>query len=335
MKKTSNTSTNIVEYIQQHAQATPKELARSLDVSVQMVHRSLKKLVLDGVLEKKGSAPQVFYSVNQVMPQETKTERLVSLEDEERALIEHNFYHMSPDGRELIGVDAFIIWCHQRAYDVTQKAKEYVATYKRYHAGAIETEGLNATSKILSTFKKENRCLDTLIYLYPYSLPVFGKTKISEILFHAKQNQDERLMRKAFDMMKENMYRVIEHINPDAIGFIPPTLQRKKQIMKELQSYLHLNRPLIRIEKIKTPVIVQQKTLKSIEDRIINADRTMVVINTNRSPYKKVLLIDDFTGSGSTLNEIAKKIKHQHIAETVVGLTLTGSVNGFDVIREV
>jgi predicted amidophosphoribosyltransferase len=131
------------------------------------------------------------------------------------------------------------------------------------------------------------------------------------------------------------MYRVIEHINPDAIGFIPPTLQRKKQIMKELQSYLYLNRPLIRIEKIKTPVIVQQKTLKSIEDRIINADRTMVVIHTNRSPYKKVLLIDDFTGSGSTLNEIAKKIKHQHIAETVVGLTLTGSVNGFDVIREV
>jgi predicted transcriptional regulator len=64
MKKTNNTSSNIVSYIQKHAQATPKELAGCIGVSLQMVHRSLKKLVSEGVLEKKGSPPQVFYSLN-------------------------------------------------------------------------------------------------------------------------------------------------------------------------------------------------------------------------------------------------------------------------------
>jgi predicted amidophosphoribosyltransferase len=242
---------------------------------------------------------------------------------------------MTPDGRELFGVEAFTQWCTQRKYDVAQKAQEYIEVYKKYNSGDIEKEGLDATSKVINAFTKQNTYLDKLIYLYPYSLPVFGKTKISEMLFHAKQSQDEKLMRKTFDMMREKLLSLIEHIQPDAIGFIPPTLMRKKQIMKELQNYLSLDFPFIQIQKIKTPITVQQKSLKNIDDRIMNADKTMIVLNTKTGAYKKVLLIDDFTGSGSTLNEIAKKIKKQDIAKVVIGLTLTGSLNGFDVIREI
>jgi predicted amidophosphoribosyltransferase len=51
--------------------------------------------------------------------------------------------------------------------------------------------------------------------------------------------------------------------------------------------------------------------------------------------YNKVLLIDDAVGSGATLNEIAKKIKDLKIAKEVIGLAITGSFKGFDVISEV
>ena len=48
-----------------------------------------------------------------------------------------------------------------------------------------------------------------------------------------------------------------------------------------------------------------------------------------------ILLIDDALGSGATLNETAQKIKNQKLAETVIGLAITGSFSGFDVISEV
>ena len=51
--------------------------------------------------------------------------------------------------------------------------------------------------------------------------------------------------------------------------------------------------------------------------------------------FKKVIIIDDFTGSGATLNILAKKIKQQKIAQEVIGLTITGSMNGFEVVKEI
>ena len=48
-----------------------------------------------------------------------------------------------------------------------------------------------------------------------------------------------------------------------------------------------------------------------------------------------MLLIDDALGSGATLNETAQKIKSQRLAETVIGLAITGSFSGFEIISEV
>lgn len=333
MKNSNNTEVKILDYIQANTQATPKEMAESIGVSPQMIHRTLRKLVDESIIEKIGTAPQVHYR------HISKTFKVLSdlsqnFDIDEKRIIEENFYTITPDGKELFGMKAFTTWCAQRKYDVTKKAEEYVEMYKKYNSGNTEKTGLDATSKIQSSFTKENIFLDTLIYLYPYSLPVFGKTKISEMLFHAKQNQDAQLMKRVFEMIHNKLMTVIEHIKPDAIGFIPPTLTRKKQLMKELQSFLKIGIPLISIQKIKTPITIQQKSLKNIDDRIINAEHTMIVSNT-KSTYKKILLIDDFTGSGATLNQIAKKCKQQKVADVVVGLTLTGSVNGFEVIREI
>lgn len=84
---------------------------------------------------------------------------------------------------------------------------------------------------------------------------------------------------------------------------------------------------------MKTPVIVPQKTLNKLEDRIENAKRTIMVDETKK--FKTVLLIDDALGSGATINETAKKIKSQKLAEIIIGLAVTGSFSGFEVISEV
>ena len=51
---------------------------------------------------------------------------------------------------------------------------------------------------------------------------------------------------------------------------------------------------------------IPQKTLRKLEDRIINAKQT-IVVDPNQKINLNVLIIDDATGSGATLNEIAKK----------------------------
>jgi predicted amidophosphoribosyltransferase len=46
------------------------------------------------------------------------------------------------------------------------------------------------------------------------------------------------------------------------------------------------------------------------------------------------LILDDAIGSGATINEIAKKVKDKKVAQHVVGLAITGSYKGFEVISE-
>jgi len=54
------------------------------------------------------------------------------------------------------------------------------------------------------------------------------------------------------------------------------------------------------------------------------------------SSQKHILLIDDAVGSGATLNETAKKIRDKKMCQgKIIGITITGSFNGFDVISEV
>ena len=88
------------------------------------------------------------------------------------------------------------------------------------------------------------------------------------------------------------------------------------------------------VAKVKTEIIVPQKTLSRLEDRIENAKHTIIVDDTKL--YNNILLIDDAVGSGSTLNETAKQIKDKNLLSgTIIGLAITGSFKGFDVISEV
>jgi predicted amidophosphoribosyltransferase len=54
------------------------------------------------------------------------------------------------------------------------------------------------------------------------------------------------------------------------------------------------------------------------------------------SGSKHILLIDDAVGSRATLNAIAKKllVGNSNI-ELIIGFAIVGSINGFEVIREI
>ncbi|HMH23615.1 MAG TPA: hypothetical protein VK563_17635 [Puia sp.] len=70
-----------------------------------------------------------------------------------------------------------------------------------------------------------------------------------------------------------------------------------------------------------------------MEERIRNAENSFAI--TDRRSFNHVVLIDDAVGSGSTLNEIAGKIKNKGVAQKITGLAIVGSFKGFDVITDI
>jgi hypoxanthine phosphoribosyltransferase len=107
------------------------------------------------------------------------------------------------------------------------------------------------------------------------------------------------------------------------------------QFLDVLRSNLNLKIPELVAMKVMGSTRIAQKTLRRLEDRIINAKQT-IAVNPRQLIDSNVLIIDDAAGSGATLNEIAKKVKNISSKKIkVIGYSVVGSFKGFDVISEV
>jgi hypothetical protein len=311
-----------------------------LTLSPQAVHKQLKSLVANRRLQKIGKPPAVFYLLAESTPQPASTSRQIIQPDAghlaptQRRLIDERYLYISPVGQLHYGMTGFELWCEKTNQPIHKTAQEYLITLKKYDAA--RTHGLiDGRIKFQQTFT--DSYLDEIFYIDFYSIERFGKTKLGQLLLHAKQSQSVPLMQQLVTTIRPYILDLIARYNIDAVGFIPPTVKRQTQLMTEVQRRLRLNLPRVAIVKAQgdaTRIPVAQKTLPKLADRIENARRTIVV--TERQAYKNILLIDDAVGSGATLHETAKKIKAQQLCiGTIIGLAITGSYKGFDVIAEV
>jgi predicted amidophosphoribosyltransferase len=231
----------------------------------------------------------------------------------------------------LAGLDGFFVWCQERKLDPVKTAITYKKTVNKYQKYA--KQGLiDGMYKMKSTF--DEVALNKVFYIDFYATEIFGKTKLGQLLLFAKQSQNRKLINELADIIKPSVLKVIKEYNVDGVGFIPPTVKRELQLIRQIQKRLNLDTRTLVINKVKTPVAVPQKTLNKIEDRVINARETIVVEASGS--YSNILLIDDAVGSGSTLNETAKKIRQRGLCRgQIIGLAITGSFKGFEVISEV
>ena len=215
--------------------------------------------------------------------------------------------------------------------DPIKTSQEYITTIKKYDR--FRKNGLiNGMMKIKKTFKKV--FLDKIFYLDFYSIERFGKTKLGQKLLYSKQSQNKELINELIIEIRRLILKVIDKYNINGILFIPPSVKREIQFMKALEKQLRLPIKTLAVGKVKTPIIIPQKTLNKLEDRIENAKQTIVV--EDRNLYKNILLVDDAVGSGATLNEVAKQIKQKNLCTgQIISLAITGSFKGFDVISEV
>jgi len=322
----SKTSYKILEYIKQKGQASGNELTNHFDITSRAIRKQLSSLLNEGKIYKIGRPPKVFY----LLAEDKIKKEDNTVDEKTRKIIDENFLNITPSGERQEGFEGFINWCLKRKDPLEKTAKEYVDTLKKYKR--YKKDGLiNGMHKLKGTFP--DTAVDKLFYLDFYSIKRFGKTKLGQLLLYAKQSQNRGLIKELVDQIRPQIEELIMKYKIEAVGFIPPTVKREIQLMRELERQLHLTNPKVSLVKVKTPVIVPQKTLNKLEDRIENAKRTIIVDDTKK--FKTVLLIDDALGSGATINETAKKIKNQGLADTIIGLAITGSFSGFEVISEV
>lgn len=327
LMKNTNTAHKIIEYIREKGQATANELVGFLMISERAVFKQLSNLIAKDRLAKIGKPPKVFYLLSETRKETVEIEIPKVL----KKIIDKNFLIITPSGERKEGSGGFFYWCQKTKQPLLKMAEVYGKTFREYER--FRKNGfINGNQKMKSTFK--DVYLDEVFYLDFYALPIFGKTKLGQLLLYAKQSQDKFLMKELFERIKPRIEYLVKRYKIDGIGFIPPTVKRKAQFMKEMEKNIYFNARKINIVKAKTEISVPQKTLNKLEDRVENASKTIIIDDLGN--YKNILLIDDAVGSGATLNETAAQIRRRNICQgKIIGLSITGSLKGFDVISEV
>lgn len=320
----------LIKYLSVNGEATIADLVENMNVSRQMLHRVVKKMIEDDYLVKIGTPPKVYYKLKKT-PSYTTKEHL--LDAREISFLEEHFLLITETGDRLKGIDAMQFWCTRQRLPLEKTVKEFITTKKKYLQYFLPNGLIDGTDKIKNTKGFEKIGIDKMLYCDFYAIERFGKTLLGTLLHFAKQGQNKNLMNEIIDIVKERITKLIKEKKIDAVGFIPPTIKRHLQFMQVLQKGLNIPLPNVNLVKVSGAIPIPQKALSKIEDRIINAQVSIIIKDTRK--FNKILLIDDAVGSGATINESAVKLKFKETAKTVIGLAITGSFKGFDVIQEV
>jgi hypothetical protein len=320
----------ILQLFENQEDLTVKEIVTKLETSKQMVHIALNRLLDEGKVEKFGKVPSTFYRL--------KKETLVKvynldINPDLLKWLDKEFLLITENGEIKNGIEAFETWCKQRKLPVEKTLDEFKLTKEKYKVYYNKEGIIDGMEKLVNTKGYDSIKLDKLFYIDFYAIERFGKTPLGTLLHYAKQGQNKYLMKLMVQEIKNKIHHILEKCNADAVCYAPPTIRREVQIMKYLQQHLDINLPVAAVKKISGLIPVPQKSLSKLEERISNAKKTFLVSETRK--FKTIVIIDDAVGSGATLNEIARKIKDRQLAETVIGIAVTGSFKGFDVITDV
>ena len=308
-----------------------KEMVDVLDASKQAIHIAINQLLEAGIIVKFGRTPKTVYRLASDKP--LIINDFLTVNTENKAFLSKQFLVITEIGKMLEGVEGFEYWCKQRKLPLEKTIDEFIKTKEKYEPYYNDFGIIDGKEKITNTKGYDKIHLDEIYYLDFYAIERFGKTRLGTLLHYAKQGQNKFLMKILLGELKPKLDILLKTQKFDAVGFVPPTIRREVQLMKYLETHLKINLPKINIQKISGIIPVPQKSLNKIEERISNAENTFSVSETVK--YKHLLLIDDAVGSGSTLNQIAGKIKQKCIAKKITGLAVVGSFKGFDVVTDV
>ena len=92
--------------------------------------------------------------------------------------------------------------------------------------------------------------LDQVIYADQYKRMDFGRGKLAELTFYAKQSQSRKLLKRCIDMFIDRVKCYIQTDDFDALAFVPRSITRERQLLKLIDAALfEVELPRISIKK--------------------------------------------------------------------------------------
>ena len=154
------------------------------------------------------------------------------------------------------------------------------------------------------------------------------------MFFLLKQHQNKQQLKSLISLFYRNLEYLLTAFDINTIALIPSSISHKVQILDLVDQLLDPSIPHIPLTKYSSSkILIPQKSLKRPEERIKNAKNT-IFIRGEHIDYHTVLLIDDFVGSGATLNETAIKLKTAWVKK-IIGFAFFGNLDlKYEVINE-
>lgn len=326
MNNISKEATEVLESIRRYGPIRSAQLIGILNISMKTLYKHLSVLLDNQLIKKIGTTPKVFYIISDAQ----EIEQEIAREDD--YAIEQNYIYVSPSGEIVRGVNGLKTWCQKNSFDFDKE--KFIFSKKYKEMSKFKKNSLISAKKIILSGGKDLQ-LDEVFFSDFYSFDHFGKTKLGQLVYLGKISQNKQLIAEIAKLVKPGIEYIISKYQIGLVCFVPPTIDRKVQFLDSLKNNLNLKIPELTVMKVMGFTRIAQKTLRKLEDRIINAKQT-IAVNPRQVIDSNVLIIDDAAGSGATLNEIAKKIKNISPKKVkVIGYSVVGSFKEFDVISEV
>ena len=325
----TDTQEKILKFIENDFPVTVNNMVEEFRISSQAIHRHLLKLISAKKIYKTWIPPKVYYFPLEVF-ENIQTEYY--FKDDENKILKENFVYFWANGEVKYWATWFIKWCEKRSLVPQKEINFYIKTFEKYSKYKDKNGFIDGMEKMKNSF--DEVALDKIFYLDFYSIEKYWKTLLWNLMLYAKQTNNKDLAKKILNIISEKIYELIKLHNIDSFAFIPPSIDRKVQLMDELEKWLNFNLKKLKLLKIFKDKPVPQKSLNKKSDRIINASQTIFIWD-NKFRWNNILLIDDAVWSWATLNETAKKIKQKNMANKIFWLAIVGSYKGFEIINEV
>jgi hypothetical protein len=339
MSKQTKSLQRIRQILGEVPEISPAQLIEKTKFSPPTVYKNLFQLTKQGIITKKGRVPKVVYSLvpksdNLSLP----AEGINNITAKQKAFIEQYYYYVKENGQELFGFDGFCYWAKTKnpRTSVEKLATLYLQSRQEVNKLLRGRDYLDLSPLIQDVFN--DAVLDGVFASDFYTLPSgMGKTKLGAQVAAAKNSEVIRLIIKVAAQIKPTLGKIIKDYGVTILAFIPPCKKRSVQFMTKFKQFLELpSLEEIILKKVsESEIVIEQKTLKSREARILNARNTIVLSKVpNLSSSDTILIIDDLIGSGSSVHEPAKKLKQINPEVKIIAYAIVGNRDGsFEVVK--
>ena len=216
----------ILALLRKKGMTTVDSVAEELGVSRQYIHRLINSLLLEGLVIKIGTAPIVYYKIQEA----THTEK-TNISFEKEAFLKEHFLIVTSLGEKLQGLEAMQYWCQNQNLPIDKTIDEYMETRKKYLSYFNSNHLIDGTEKLRNTKGIGEIGVKQLFYLDFYAIERFGKTKLGTLMHYAKQGQNKNLMKEIVSEIRNRISFIIVNLGIEAILYVPPMISRKVQIM--------------------------------------------------------------------------------------------------------